>query len=108
MTQTSMKFDAVKAELAKNIGMNVAAKKRKWMLEDAQREAYWIAKEEGTVTADKVYERLCHFHYDLNLLGNAAGSIFRGPDWECVGHTKSERVSNHGREIKIWRLRNGR
>lgn len=34
---------------------------------------------------------------------NAWGSIFRGPDWKMIGRTKSKLVSNHAREIRIWR-----
>lgn len=36
-------------------------------------------------------------------LGAAAGSLFKTPDWRFSGQReKSIRVSNHGREIKIW------
>jgi hypothetical protein len=38
-------------------------------------------------------------------LGPAAGSVFRGDDWEFTGQrVESEHGSNHARELKVWRL----
>lgn len=39
-------------------------------------------------------------------LGNAAGAIFKHPDWQFTGmRTASLRKSNHARDIKVWRLK---
>jgi hypothetical protein len=45
--------------------------------------------------------------YTAADLGKAAGSIFTdGKRWEYTGHRRrSARVSNHGRAIRIWRLK---
>jgi hypothetical protein len=43
--------------------------------------------------------------YDFTLLGNAAGSVFKGPGWTCSGFTRSVRASTHGRAIRLWKLK---
>jgi hypothetical protein len=48
---------------------------------------------------------MLNYGEEPELLGNAAGSIFRGVEWECVGWKQSERKTNHARAIRIWRLR---
>jgi hypothetical protein len=59
----------------------------------------------GTVTAD-IVGRLMKERYDIATLGPAAGALFRGPEWEFTGQrVLSSRVSNHSREIKVWRLK---
>ena len=59
----------------------------------------------GTVTAD-IVGRLMKERYDIDSIGPAAGSLFRGAEWEFTGQrVLSSRVSNHSREIKVWRLR---
>lgn len=38
-------------------------------------------------------------------LGNAAGSVFKGPDWECVGYREATRPEAHARILRVWRLK---
>ena len=38
-------------------------------------------------------------------LGNAAGSVFSGDEWEPVNVTTAKREESHGRLIRVWRLR---
>jgi len=38
-------------------------------------------------------------------LGNGAGSVFDGDEWECVGFVPAKRLEAHGRIIRTWRLR---
>lgn len=53
--------------------------------------------------ADEVGKLLKDEH-GIDSLGPAAGAIFRGKDWEFTGQrVTSARVSNHAREIKVWR-----
>lgn len=85
--------------------MQLAAEKRAEILLIAKDIARRMAQKQGEVTADDVQRRLILWDYDLSDLGNAAGSIFKGKEWECVGWKKSERVSNHARAIRVWRLR---
>lgn len=60
-----------------------------------------ILSMDGTVTSDNL-------RYLADRLGdhpkhqNAWGAVFRGPNWKCVGRTKSTYRTNHAREIKIW------
>ena len=48
-------------------------------------------------------------HYEIWgiawTLGNAAGSVFDGDEWEAVGVTTAKRPEAHGRLIRQWRLR---
>jgi len=63
------------------------------------------AKRFGTVNADIVGIEMSE-RYDIATLGPAAGALFRGPEWEFTGQrVLSSRVSNHSREIKVWRLK---
>lgn len=105
MTQTTMQFDAVKAEKAKRRGMDFAAQHKGSLLAKARGFAMDLALIDGQVNADDIQDYLLKLGFSSASLGNAAGSIFRGPEWECVGWQKSERVSNHGRMIRVWRLR---
>ena len=59
----------------------------------------------GTVTAD-IVGKLMQSEYGIDSIGPAAGALFRGPEWEFTGQrVLSSRVSNHSREIKVWRLK---
>ena len=37
-------------------------------------------------------------------LGNAAGSVFDGSEWESCGFAAAKREESHGRIIRVWRL----
>jgi hypothetical protein len=59
----------------------------------------------GVVTADDVGKVMKDYH-GIDSMGPAAGALFRGPEWEFTGQrVLSSRVSNHSREIKVWRLK---
>lgn len=64
-----------------------------------------IALEIGYANADLVHERLIADGYKSWELGNAAGAVFRGKEWECIGYIKSTREGNHARTIRQWRLK---
>jgi hypothetical protein len=98
-------FDAQRAEAHKQAGMTAATVYRKALLERAQAIARKLASDGRSITADCVYEALILGSDDPAMLGPAAGSIFRGSEWTCVGWATSHRVSNHGRSIRIWRLK---
>jgi len=93
-------------ELGRDL-MAKAAKRRGRVLERARAIADRVASSnpEGIVTADQVLEGLAVEGVAAAELGNAAGSIFRGGSWECVGWRTSERKSNHGRALRAWRKR---
>lgn len=87
----------------KGEGMAKAVYNRKALFEYAKGLAWGIAKRQGTVTADDVHELLGPV--GSQRLGNAAGALFKGIQWECTGWVQSKRPSNHGRMIRAWRLR---
>jgi hypothetical protein len=63
------------------------------------------AWQHGTVNAD-IVGKIMKDNYGIDSIGPAAGSLFRGAEWEFTGQrVLSSRVSNHSREIKVWRLR---
>lgn len=79
----------------------------------APKDVYSAAKEiaiaiaqHGTVTADKVQEKLIAQGYTPGQLGNAAGALFRGKNWRKVGEVPSTRPSNRGRKVSEWELVN--
>ncbi len=101
-TQASLDFDLPAGERDKADGMATAEAGYPWM--DYAREiAREVVREKGAVTADDVQERLIHRGFPQ--MGNAAGSLFRGKAWECIGWAKSPRRSNHAHQNRVWRLK---
>lgn len=110
MSQGTLIFDLEEGERLRDAGIAQAADTigRKFLLELAQDIATLYAQNYGTVTYDHVYAEMVAKGYNPDLLGNAAGNVFRGKEWEFSGEWKqSTRVSNHARAIRVWRLREG-
>lgn len=98
-------FDAAEAERRKLAGMELAASAKPELLAEAQRCAVELARRNCCVTSDDVAAEMSRMGRNYDLLGNAAGSVFRGA-FEWTGGVKaSVRTSTHGRMIKIWRLK---
>jgi hypothetical protein len=98
-------FDAVKAEGGKRKGMAQAVAAREPILQVARRLAVEIGRIRGKVTADDVQMELIRQGYHPSDLGPAAGSIFKTAEFEFTGEwIKSERVSNHSRYLRVWRV----
>jgi hypothetical protein len=100
-------FDLQTAEAAKLAGMDLAAVARDSILDEARRAAVFIAslRDDRSVSADDVMERLCSLGRKPEELGNAAGSVFRGKRWRWNGKwVKSRRETNHARMIRVWEL----
>lgn len=100
-------FDGKRARAAKARGMAKAAAHHNELLEIARDVAESIARSgDGTVNIDEVAVDMIHMGLNPDDLGNAAGSVFKGNQWEFTGErVKSTKVSSHAREIKIWRLK---
>lgn len=99
-----MKFDATQSEEQKEIGMARAAAANKEQLSIARQIAKELALATSTLecNADMVQEKLIQKGIDL---GNAAGSIFRGNDWQFTGRfVKSERVHAHANLLRVWKF----
>lgn len=97
-------FDGDEGERQKQEGMDRAADNRAARLAIAREVARKLAVKRPTrsITADDVGR----YMKDNNLgeLGPAAGSLFKTKDWEWTGERRnSRRVSNHSRELKVWR-----
>lgn len=109
--QQHLDFDRVTfsqelAEEARILGMRSAALSKKEVLASAQHAVRMMAlsRSSRTATADDAAKFLAEA--GLEPLGNAAGSLFKGKDWEFTGCWKaSERVSNHKHLNRVWRLK---
>lgn len=92
------------AEQAKLAGMDEAAANKVSLLTFARGIAVGIAiASRRPVTADDVQAALVACGIDERALGNAAGSLFRGPLWRFTGQrVRSVREHSHANEIKCW------
>lgn len=100
-------FDFEASQVAKITGMDHADSARAAMgpLALAREIAIRLAIQNGETHADAVGEELERLH-GIKSLGPSAGSLFKGKCWEFTGRrVLSSRVSNHSRELKVWRLR---
>ncbi len=101
-------FSLPQGKRKKAEGMTASARARNELLEEARDIARHIGRysPEHLCTSDDVAQTFLQRGLKYADLGNAAGSIFKGKEWEFSGrYTKSRRVSAHARDIKIWRLR---
>ncbi len=99
-------FDHAASGAGKTEGMERAAMKGQELLSVARGVAIYLAAghPHGECDADAVGEELAARGYSSSL-GPVAGSIFKGKLWRFTGRRiNSKRVSNHAREIKVWRL----
>lgn len=100
-------FDAAEGERRKEAGRQQAADNKPSLLELARRLATDVARSRSDrrVSMDDVQEALVAHGISERALGNAAGSVFRGNQWEWTGErVKSRRPHAHANEIKVWRL----
>ena len=100
-------FDYAESERLKKQGMTLAATHdgKIKLLDIARHYARAIALQhpEHEVNADDVSMRMIKEGI-TEKLGAASGSMFKGKEWEFTGkRIKSKRISNHSREIKVWR-----
>jgi len=95
-------------ELGKRLkerGMNTAAMNRAQLLAEAIRCAWRLGVTHGQVSADMIAAEFIRRGLDFAALGNAAGSIFKGADWEPCGFTQSTRPARHAGMIRVWKLK---
>ena len=108
MTQTEFRFDVAEGRKQRDAGIAQASDmlSRRFLLELARDIATLHARKHGSVTYDDVYSEMSDKGFRPDLLGNAAGSVFRGKEWQFTGEWRqSERVSNHARVNRVWRRR---
>lgn len=104
MTQDTI-FDAITARRLAEEGLAVAGRDKNVMLARAKQIARRIAlsKFDRTATMDEVHAAMQAEGIDSSKLGNAAGSTFKGGDWEFVEHVRSKLITGHGRFNMVWR-----
>jgi len=98
-------FDYGKSIQERDKGMLSAAEKRKEILYRARLIANRLAKINGQVTADNVRQEWEFRGNNWSDLGNAAGSIFKGKQWQCVGFENSTVTTSHARALRVWTLK---
>jgi hypothetical protein len=82
-----------------------ASLSRKQLLEIARLCAIRVARRAGSVTSDDVFYELLREGFDPTALGPAAGIVFREKCFVFTGEwRKSQRVSNHASDLRVWRL----
>jgi hypothetical protein len=90
----------------KEEGMEAAANARAGLLEIVRRLAIKIAKQYGYVHSDLLRLAMDREGFNYKNLGNASGSVFKSDQFEFTGNRiVSKLVSNHGRELKVWKLK---
>ena len=96
-------FDHAASEAAKKHGMEVAAAAKPLSLDFARKVATDICNIGDVITIDDVLQEVEKRNLVINL-GAASGSLFKTSQWAFTGsRIKSTRVSNHSREIKVWK-----
>ena len=94
-------------ELARDTGIAQAAECRNELVSKVREHLVLVASSRGNrcVTADDFDSFLTTLGKTHKDLGNAAGVIFRTPDWQFTGMwTPSRRKTNNARHIRVWRL----
>ena len=97
-------FDYAEATKLRDAGMKTATKGRAEALTRAKSLAIDLAKLNGSVTADDVRREYEFRGRSWSELGNAAGSIFKGKHWHCIGFENSSVASSHARALRVWML----
>lgn len=97
-------FDFSESQRRRDDGRDLAAKRRREVLELAREIARAIAlgRPDRSCTADEVQRQLRERGYPASALGNAAGSLFRGREWELAGYAPSARVTRHAGLNRVW------
>lgn len=86
-------------------GMTAASVARPEALQLARSIARELCEQHGSTTADEVGKLLWERHH-IQSLGPAAGSLFKGGQFETTGQMrKSSRKKNHARLLFVWKLK---
>jgi hypothetical protein len=98
-------FDYAQSKQNRDTGMLSAAQKRMKALNKAKDIAFQLARiYPCKITADDVRKEYEYRGGNWSDLGNAAGSIFKGKQWQCVGFENSTVTTSHARALRVWRL----
>lgn len=104
-------FDAAESRRYAEAGIAIATENRTAILLEAKAAAREIAlsRMSRECSADDVAERWFRLlgkesaKRKVEMLGNAAGGIFKGREWEFIRYENSVRIQAHARTIRVWR-----
>ena len=108
MTQTDLLFDLDLGLALKREGIERASEGRSDALALGRAYAKKVAlsRPDRLVSADDVTFAFVRAGLPADLLGPAAGALFKTPEFEFSGKwMPSNRTSNHGRMNRLWRLK---
>lgn len=83
----------------RDVGMELAALGSDDWLDRARSVAKHLAAKNSETCIEEVYGIV-----GLPPNPNAAGSVFKGKSWHCIGWRKALRVSRHAGTIRRWSL----
>lgn len=95
------------AEQARDAGLNQVAGNAQCFVETMRSIARGISRTNGNVSIDDLRDFAERNGIEPHH-PNAWGTIFRERGWYCIGRKRSRKVSNHAREIRVWRYRETR
>ena len=98
-------FDYAQSKQNRDEGIKTATSGREEILKRVRSIAGNLARIYGKVTADMVRAEYEYRGGNWSDLGNAAGSIFKGKKWQCVGFENSTVTTSHARALRVWRLK---
>lgn len=95
-------FDLGQGQQDKHVGLESVSRNNDWFLEMMRAEARRLSKTKGRVSSDDLRAYAANEGIEP-AHSNAWGAIFAESGWIVIGHVRSRLVSNHGREIKVWK-----
>jgi hypothetical protein len=98
-------FDYAQSIQERDKGIKTAVSGREEILKRVRSIAGNLARIYGKVTADMVRAEYEYRGGNWSDLGNAAGSIFKGKQWQCVGFENSTVTTSHARALRVWALK---
>jgi hypothetical protein len=102
MNQAQPQLNLFRGQQEQSAGIDRVARHNASFIEIMRGVAKRISLERGSVRIDDLRQ----FASERGLVPihpNAWGGVFRGPEWQMVGREKSSVVSNHAREVKVWK-----
>lgn len=86
----------------RDAGIEAAVSKRRALTWFAKEIALDLGRYGSTVCMDDVQRKLVEAGHTPGDLGNAAGSVFRGKGWVCVGFRNSKRDARQSGANRVW------
>jgi hypothetical protein len=102
MTQLSL----ADAEAAKRTGLDAVEMNDADFVRVMRTYAEGVSLMNGEVSTDDLRQAATQHGIEPHS-PNTWGAILRGKDWEVIGRKKSAVVSNHAREIRVYRYKGG-